>query len=166
MHIGDLSGDIDDDIKGLGFWIVDSFKLLGFYISNTGVHNRKNFDPIKQKISSIIRFWDRFYLSLQGKITVYKTLLMPQLNYIGTILTPDRDTLVEIEQMMERFVTSGFQIAKSRLYVPANLGGIGLFQLETFINALQCTWIKRAFENCNDNWKYVQYCNRLKPKFK
>ena len=50
---------------------------------------------------------------------------MPQLNYIGTILTSDRDTLVEIEQMMERFVTSGFQIAKSRLYVPANSGGIG-----------------------------------------
>ena len=71
MHIGDLRGDIDDDIKGLGFRIVDSFKLLAFYISNTGVHNRKNFDPIKQKISSIIRFWDRFYLSLQGKITVY-----------------------------------------------------------------------------------------------
>ena len=65
---------------------------------------------------------------------------MPQLNYIGTILTPDRETLKEIEQMMERFVTSGFQIAKSRLYVPANLGGIGLFQLETFINALQCMW--------------------------
>ena len=79
---------------------------------------------------------------------------MPQLNYIGTILTPDRETLKEIEQMTERFVTSGFKIAKSCLYVPVNLGGIGLFQLETFINALQCTWIKRAFENCNDNWKY------------
>ena len=65
---------------------------------------------------------------------------MPQLNYIGTILTPDRETLKEIEQMTERFVTSGFQIAKSCLYVPANLGGIGLFQLETFINALQCMW--------------------------
>ena len=79
---------------------------------------------------------------------------MPQLNYIGTILSPDRETLIEIEQMMEGFVTSGFQIAKSCLYVPANSGGIGLFQLETFITALQCTWIKRAFENCNDNWKY------------
>ena len=154
MRIGDLSGDIDDDIKGLGFRIVNSFKLLGFHISNTVVHNRKNVDPIKQKISSIIRFWDRFYLSLQGKITVYKTLLMPQLNYIGTILSPDRETLIEIEQMMEGFVTNGFQIAKSRLYVPANSGGIGLFQLETFITAIQCTWIKRAFENCNDNWKY------------
>ena len=49
---------------------------------------------------------------------------------------------------------SGFQIAKNRLYVSAKLSGIGLFHLETFINALQCTWIKCAFENCNDNWKY------------
>ena len=154
MRIGDLSGEINDDIKGLGFRIVDSFKLLGFHISNTGVHSRLNVDPIKQKIGNIISFWDRFYLSLQGKITVYKTLLIPQLNYICTILTPDRESLYEIEQMTEKFVTSGFQIAKNRLYVNAKLGGIGLFHLETFINALQCTWIKRAFENCNDNWKY------------
>ena len=154
MRIGDLSGEIEDDIKNLGFQIVDSFKLLGFYISNTDAHKRENFVAIKQKISSIIRFWDRFYLSLQGKITVYKTLLMPQQNYVGTILTPEKDILVEIEQMMEKFVTGGFQIAKSRLYVPANLGGIGLFHLETFITALQCTWIKKAFENCNENWKY------------
>ena len=85
MRIGDLSGEINDDIKGFGFRIVDSFKLLGFHISNTGVHSRLNVDPIKQIIGNIIRFWDRFYLSLQGKITVYKTLLMPQLNYICTI---------------------------------------------------------------------------------
>ena len=50
MRIGDLSGEIKDDIKSLGFRIVDSFKLLGFYISNTGVHSWLNVDPIKQKI--------------------------------------------------------------------------------------------------------------------
>ena len=74
-----------------------------------------NFYPVKKKIRSIIRYWDRFYLSLQGKITVYKTLLLPQLNYIGTILMPDQETLSEISDLIENFVTQGFQIAKKRL---------------------------------------------------
>ena len=60
----------------------------------------------------MIRYWNRFYLSLQGKITVYKTLLLLQLNYISTILMPDPKTLSEISTLMENFVTQGFQIAK------------------------------------------------------
>ena len=54
-------------------------------------------------------------LKLTGKITVYKTLLLPQLNYIGTILMPDQETLSEISDLIENFVTQGFQIAKKRL---------------------------------------------------
>ena len=108
---------------------------------------------------SIIRYWDRFYLSLQGKITVYKTLLLPQLNYIGSILMPDQITLSDISVLMENFVTQGFQIAKKRLYTAPDQGGLGLFELKDFITALQCTWIKRAFNCCNDNWKFDLVCN-------
>ena len=69
-----------------------------------------NFTPIKGKIQSIIRFWERFYLSLQGKITVYKTLLLPQLNYRGSILMPKDNWILEISGIMERFVTQGLSI--------------------------------------------------------
>ena len=34
----------------------------------------------------------------------------------------------------------------------------GLFDLKEFITALQCTWIKRAFNCCNDNWKFNLIC--------
>ena len=66
MHIGDLSGEINDDIKGLGFRIVDSFKLLGFHISNTGVHSRLNVDPIKQKIRKYYLFLGLFLFEPAG----------------------------------------------------------------------------------------------------
>ena len=36
---------------------------------------------------------------------------------------------------------------------------MGLFELKDFITALQCTWIKRAFNCCNDNWKFDLVCN-------
>ena len=66
---------------------------------------------------------------------------------------PDQEILSEISELMENFVTQGFQIAKKRLYTTPEQGGLGLFDLKDFITALQCTWIKRAFNCCNDNSK-------------
>ena len=110
MRIGNLDGEINDDIIDLGFTITTSIKLLGYQISNNDDIRDINFSPIKGKIQSIIRFWERFYLSLQGKITVYKTLLLPQLNYVGSILMPKDNWIIEISGIMECFVTQGLSI--------------------------------------------------------
>ena len=99
-----------------------------------------------EKIGKITRFWERFYLSLPGKITVYKTLLLPQLNYVATILTPSDKLLSDISKVMENFVTQGFNIAKSRFYAKPEEGGLGLFNLNNFIKALQATWVSKAYE--------------------
>ena len=39
------------------------------------------------------------------------------------------------------------------------MGGIGLFALKDFLMALQCTWVKKAFNCCNDNWKFDLVCS-------
>ena len=133
MRIGNLEGPVPEEIMALGFTITNNIKLLGFHISNEGNMLDSNFIPIYQKISSIIRFWDRFYLSLHGKITVYKTLLLPQLNYIGTILMPTDNTIKNLSDLMENFVTQGLNIAKKRYYSKPEDGGIGLFDLKMFL---------------------------------
>ena len=158
MRIGNLEGPVPNEITNLDFSITNTIKLLGFSITNGENSLDGNLQPIKQKISSIIRFWDRFYLSLPGKITVYKTLLLPQLNYIGTILMPDERTLTELTELMESFVTQGFSITKKRLYAKPEEGGLGLFDLKIFLIGLQSTWVKRAFQCCNNNWKFDLIC--------
>ncbi len=55
---------------------------------------------------------------------------------------------------MEQFVTKGFSLARSKIYAPVTEGGLGLFRLCDFIASLQCSWIKRSYNNINDNWKY------------
>ena len=66
-------------------------------------------------------------------------LLLPQLNYIGTILLPDDSTLTEIGELMDNFVVQGLNMSKKRLYTKPEMGGIGLFGLKDFLTALQCT---------------------------
>jgi len=86
-------------------------------------------------------------LSLPGKISIYKTLLIPQINFIASVLTPSTEFLQEVSSVMEKFVTKGLNISKEKLYKSAADGGIGLFNLNAFISALQVSWIKRASLN-------------------
>ena len=154
MRIGDLSGEILADILDLGFKFVEKVKILGFEVSNSQDWAEQNFGPVITKIQNLTNFWTRFSLSLIGKITIYKTLLMPQINFYASIIMPSKDTLNRLETIMNSFVTKGMSIAKSRLYTDTGEGGLGLFELEPFICALQSTWVRRAFMNCNDNWKF------------
>ncbi len=92
---------------------------------------------------------------MPGKITIYKTFLIAQINYVASIFTPSDEQLAILESKMERFVTKGFSLAKDRIYAPTSEGGLGLFKLKDFITALQCGWTKRAIASVNDNWKYT-----------
>jgi hypothetical protein len=154
MRIGDLSGEINQSIRDLDFTFRDKITLLGFTLQNYGDITATNFEKISSKIDSLIRFWERFFLSLPGKIVVYKTFLIPQLNYIASVFTPPADVLSVLEKKLEVFVTRGLSIAKSKIYAPVKEGGLGLFNLRDFIASLQCNWIKRSFRNINDNWRY------------
>ncbi len=153
MRIGNVDGDIPDDIVHLGFTFTNKIELLGFTLNNYGNVNTANFEKIITKINNIIRFWECFNLSLTGKLSVYKSLILPQLNYVAAIMTPDDQQVNQIEKAMESFVTKGFSIAKERLYLPVNEGGLGMFKLLDFIRGLQCNWFKRCHNLVNDNWR-------------
>jgi hypothetical protein len=116
--------------------------------------SRINFNPIIGKLQNSIRYWERFYLSLPGKITVYKCLLLSQLSYKASILKPDQNTIRTISDMFEKFILNGITFSKDRLYRPVREGGLGLIPLEHYIQGLHCSWFKRAHLCMNDNWKY------------
>ena len=44
-------------------------------------------------------------------------------------------------------------IAKDRIYMPTDLGGLGMIDISEFIISQQVVWIKRAFLSTRDNWR-------------
>ncbi len=40
------------------------------------------------------------------------------------------------------------------MYLPASHGGLGLFNLKTYLDAQKCSWIVRASKKCIDNWRF------------
>lgn len=154
MRIGNYHGNLAPEIVGLGFALVDSMKLLGFEISNDLNSLSSNFDKSISRMRQIVGNWSRFRLSLPGKISIAKSLLLPQITYPGAILTPTDNQLTEMSEIIENFVTSSIVISKDRIYSPVRSGGLGLIGLKNFLRAQKCSWIRRCSQKINDTWRW------------
>ena len=56
---------------------------------------------------------------------------------------PTSEQLASLNKIIEDFVVSKISVAKSKLYLPVNLGGLGLIRLDKLLKAQQVTWFKR-----------------------
>jgi hypothetical protein len=140
----------------LGFDVKNEVKLLGLKIQNNCSNYTASKNDIEEKISCQIRFWNRFDLSLPGRISVSKTFMYSQLNYIGCFLPIETERLVAIENSIEHYVRGPLNISKERMTMTREEGGLGLFDIQIFLGSQVCTWAKRA-QTLDDNWKLRLY---------
>jgi exonuclease III len=141
-----------DDLSGFAY--SDSIKLLGLNITKDFLNTDETFTEIHEKIRGKIAFWDRFRLSLPGRISVIKNLLIPLLNYLGCILSPSDAVLDGIQESLDNFAIAGNQVSRDRRYLKPADGGLGLFDLKSFLTAQKCAWIKRSDQKTIDNWRF------------
>jgi hypothetical protein len=85
---------------------------------------------------------------------VIKNLLIPQLNYLGCILDPSKRVLDSIQASLDTFALQGQQVSRDRRYLDPENGGLGLFELKSFLDAQKCSWIKRTVHKPIDNWRF------------
>ncbi len=140
-------------VSSTGFQVSNTVKLLGMEISNELDNVDDIFIQLGEKILNLILFWSRFRLSLSGRIAILKTLLIPQLNYLGCFLTPSRLVIDNLQSLLDDFALNGLRIGKDRYYIPPDQGGLGLIHLGTFLIAQKCSWVKRTHSNTIDNWR-------------
>jgi hypothetical protein len=106
-----------------GFTVSNKIKLLGLEISNDLNLLTENFLVIRDKIVSLVLFWERFKLTLPGRIAIIKTLLLPQLSYLGSFLTPDDEILSSIQKILDDFALNGQTMSRDRRYLNPEHGG-------------------------------------------
>jgi hypothetical protein len=77
-------------VTDLGFRLVDSITLLGVDIKWDLSNVNNIFEKVRLKIINLASYWERFRLSLHGRIVIANTFLIAQLNYIACWLpVPD-----------------------------------------------------------------------------
>jgi len=159
MQVGS-DDPIPQEVRDLGFTCCQELKILGLTIRGDTGNFMQSLSLIENKVKNIAAHWRRFNLSLPGRINIAKCMMYSQINYLGCFLNIPRASLQKIEEIIEKFVMGNLKIAKKRLYLKPEDGGIGLIDLETFLMAQKCSWIKRA-KNLNDTWKQKLYYRSL-----
>ncbi len=154
MRIGKLDTELDPRIEQLGFVMVTEMKILCFDIDSKVEQLGRNFDKCIRKMRQIVGNWSRFRLTLPGRRAIAKSLLLSQVTFYGTVLDPTTVQLNKINQIIEDFVTHKIVISKERIYLPVNKGGLGMVNIESFLAAQKCAWIRRCFNKINDVWRW------------
>jgi hypothetical protein len=147
------TNQVPDYITESGFTVVTELKILGFNIMADFSDLKNNINSAIEKIRNQINFWNRYRLSLPGRICVAKTLLLSQLSFHASIIEILPDKIQEIERLINSYVLGSFRFDKNAVSCSAASGGLGLINVDNYIISLQSSWIKRAHAAPVDNWR-------------
>ena len=130
-------------------------KVLGVSFSNDDSQTYdENFESKLRSIQAIMCSWRRRYLTVRGRIVVVKSLLLPKLTHVLTSLpNPPLDFIKRLKTEMFHFIWGGKVDRLRRLSIckPYFKGGLAMVEIDTYIDALKATWIRREIKS-NHSW--------------
>ena len=130
MLIGSVACETIQLLSDNGIKLTNQIDILGVTI-NSDADNQKNiFEKFFIKIVNLIAFWDRFKLTLPGRILVTKMYMISQINYVGSFLEPDEEWLFRTQETIDHFAIGTLKISQYRRYCPPE-GGAWLNQHKT-----------------------------------
>jgi hypothetical protein len=111
LKIG-ATGALSPEILELGFNVTEDIILLGMTINRNLTSLETHFEDVIVKISRLIEFWDRFRLTLCGRISICKTFMISQIGYLGSILNPTANQSKRLQKLLDDFCTGKTRVAK------------------------------------------------------
>ena len=152
MPVG-IRGEPPDYLGEFNFRVDNKIKLLGMEIHS----NLSNLPSLHEltiiNVRNTANFWSRFPLSLPGRVSIAKTMLLSQINYMGCIISPTPPQLKILQNIVDSFTKGKLNIGRDRVTTPAEFGGLNMVNLKEFIIAQQVNWFKKAAHSSRDNWR-------------
>ena len=103
---------------------------------------QKNFYDKLKDIRLQTRLWSCRGLSLYGKITIIKSLLLPKMLYVFSILPTSGDFIKQLNTIIFKFLWKGpDKIARQAAINDLEFGGLNITDIETLIKASRLAWI-------------------------
>ena len=155
IWLGNQENTIEGVCEDLNLHWVEKFELLGIKFSlNLKEMIDLNYTIKINNIEKLLNGYRKMRLSLIGRITVIKTLAIPQLVYLMTVLpSPGKYIFSKLEDMFKHFIWDGnVKIVLNQLEKDVAQGGLRLTNLQCFHYALKLSWIKRLVQT-KGNWQ-------------
>ena len=141
-------------------WTNGVITLLGIKIcTNMNEITSQNILPIINKIKDMVDTWSKRKLTLYGKITIIKSLLISQLVYHLSVLpNPEQVLLKTIDKILFNYLWDNkpHRICKNTIVASKELGGLKMVSVFDKCIALKIAWVKRLFcidEEYQQSWR-------------
>ena len=136
-----------------------SFKLLGIHFNTQDIKSIHNLNLTSklEEISSTLIQYKRRNLSIIGKVTVVKTLVLPKMIHILSVLPSPEDAFINrLNEMISQFIwnTKRGKVDRNLLAQNYEVGGLKLTHLRSQIDALKIRWVKYLILE-NSEWTNI-----------
>ena len=104
-----------------------------------------NYDEKLTKLKASLSCWELQRLSLLGKITVLKSLIVSQLTYILSPLPTNQCAVDEVNTLFFKFLWNGKgdKIKRDVMISEYEDGGLKMIDITLFTQALKLNWVKK-----------------------
>ena len=117
-----------------------------------------NFKLRLDKMKTLLNIWNSRNLSLKGRITILKSLILPQMLFLFNLIYVPIYTLDQINEMFFKFWRNKApKIRKNTIVAPIELGGLKMVDVYSMHTAAKIRWIKRLSTNEDTDWKLLFY---------
>ncbi|PIK36905.1 pol-like protein [Apostichopus japonicus] len=117
---------------------------------------RLNYQPKLSRLKKCLRVWSGRDLTPIGRNIIVKTFALSQLVFLFLVLpNPPIGFIKELESIIFDFIWGGSsdKVKRSSMINRLADGGLKVIHINSFINSLKCTWIKRYCNDIHGPWK-------------
>ena len=136
-------------------WGDEQFTLLGINFSvNLESIIELNYESKIIEIEKLMKIWSIRKLTILGRITVLKSLVIPKLTHLFIALPNPSQTLLKyLNTVFFKFIwhCGTEKLARSLITQNYKDGGVKMINVNNYITALKNAWIRRMFTN-NPKW--------------
>lgn len=156
IKLGNNKRWIEDNYEDID-WTSESIKALGIHFGLDSEKIEKlNWENKLEKIEQLVKKWKRRKLTMIGRIQICKSLLIPKLTYVSSVLSVPKQVIKRAEKIMYGFIWDGKieKVKRTNLCSPYENGGLKMLDLTSHITTLQCSWVKNL-KTDNSLWTII-----------
>ena len=135
-----------------------TIKILEIHYSyNKQPENDENFKKYIAKIENMLKLWRTRNLSLEGKITVFKSLALSKITHLALVKTIPPSIINQLNKTQKNFIWNELnpKIKNSAIKNNYENGGLKNINIAAKISSLQSSSIKRLFHENFHDWKIL-----------
>ena len=136
----------------------DTIKILGIHYSyNKQLENDDNFKKYIAKIENVLKLWTVRSLSLEGKITVFKSLALSKITHLTLVKIMPPSIIDQLNKTQKNFISNKLNPKTKNSTINNNYENEGLkdINIAAKTSSLQSSWIKRLFDGTFHDWKIL-----------